>query len=299
MTSLIQQLQYAANELLTNYKDRNWWRDRMIHRLIKPIHMRSPNRGQAVCEADWDNLIVLDACRADLFETVIGAGQFDSYTTVMSNASATPNWVTRNFAGKAFPTIVYVSGNPQVPKYAADSFVALENVWESQFSDEHGTVPPEAVTEAALGIHEEYPNKRLVVHYMQPHQPFIDRFPGLTQNPFRALRDSTLTYDEVWEAYSHNLELAYASVERLLDQLDGKTVITSDHGNLLGERLAPIPVRGYGHPPGIQHKHLQRVPWAEYHNGGSRRELTEGRISYSTVSQSNIDDRLTQLGYKQ
>lgn len=42
---------------------------------------------------------------------------------------------------------------------------------------------------------------------------------------------------------------------------DGTTVVTSDHGNHLGEFATPFPIRLYGHPEGIRTPELIRVPW--------------------------------------
>ena len=49
----------------------------------------------------------------------------------------------------------------------------------------------------------------------------------------------------------------------LIESLDGKTVVTSDHGNLFGRRLWPIPLQKYGHPPGLRFPELIEVPWHE------------------------------------
>jgi len=54
--------------------------------------------------------------------------------------------------------------------------------------------------------------------------------------------------DEIWDAYKNNLKLVLPSVRELVDELTGKMVITSDHGNMFGERSSPIPYREWGHP---------------------------------------------------
>ncbi|MFP3871451.1 MAG: sulfatase-like hydrolase/transferase [Candidatus Natronoplasma sp.] len=62
--------------------------------------------------------------------------------------------------------------------------------------------------------------------------------------------------DGVRKAYKENLVRALRSVEDLLDQLEGKVVITSDHGELLGERGR------FGHDfKGFEE--LEMVPWFE------------------------------------
>ena len=283
-------------QLASNYHDRTWWRSRIIHRILKPLHKPSQNRGYNILEADWDNLIVLDACRADLFEETVDVSSYDKYTRQSSPVSATPDWVQHFFSKKEFPDIVYVTGNPQISKYAASSFHALENVWETSFSETDGSVPPQCVSKAALDAHKKYPNKRLVIHFMQPHQPFLGDLTDLNQNPWHAYRDGLVSKKEVWKGYQENLELALSKVNTLISQLNGKTVVTSDHGNLIGERLSPIPIRGYGHPPGINHPALREVPWAVIN--GDRRKITPGRITHSDVVQTDVTKRLQQLGYK-
>jgi hypothetical protein len=52
----------------------------------------------------------------------------------------------------------------------------------------------EVVTEAALEAAEWYPNERLIVHYLQPHAPYIgptgvNEFPTEYLNFWRSFRD--------------------------------------------------------------------------------------------------------------
>jgi len=83
----------------------------------------------------------------------------------------------------------------------------------------------------------------------------------------------------------------------LLDELDGKSVVTSDHGNLFGERLWPIPIRRYGHPRGLRHPALIDVPWHEV-PFETRREITaDPPRSTEPVAGDLIQRRLEDLGY--
>lgn len=67
--------------------------------------------------------------------------------------------------------------------------------------------------------------------------------------------------DGVKKAYKKNLLRALDCVEELLEKLNGKTVITADHGELLGERGR------YGHEfEGCVE--LEEVPWFEVDGGG-------------------------------
>lgn len=85
-------VRYVFNEIQQHHDDRRWWRDRIHERIVHPTHASvypTYNGSISVMDQDWDTLIVLDACRADLFQQVIDLNQFDHYSTVVSNASAT------------------------------------------------------------------------------------------------------------------------------------------------------------------------------------------------------------------
>ena len=63
--------------------------------------------------------------------------------------------------------------------------------------------------------------------------------------------------DKLKELYQQDLELALKEVEKLLEELDGKVVITSDHGESFGENLE------WGHPLKSKNPVLVEVPWLE------------------------------------
>ena len=86
-------------------------------------------------------------------------------------------------------------------------------------------------------------------------------------------------------------------VTDILNKLPGKSVVSSDHGELLGERLRPVPIRGYAHPRGIRHPSLIRVPWAVYNNGARKKILDEG-TSNKSVENVNVEKQLELLGYQ-
>lgn len=45
------------------------------------------------------------------------------------------------------------------------------------------------------------------------------------------------------------------------DELDGKTVVSAEHGELLGERTSPIPAKAWSHPQVKYVQDLPEVPW--------------------------------------
>lgn len=276
--------------------------------------------GTPIMEEDWDNLIILDACRYDMFEEInIFNGKLEFR---ISNGASTSEFLKKNFGGGKFKDTVYVSANPQVNLHVPDSFLDIVPVWKDGWCKEFGTVLPETVVEYVQRINEKYPDKRLIVHFLQPHYPFISESSRKRIGNHRGvviarnlllgkeevevevpsvwdlLEKGELDKKTVWNAYRDNLEVVLPSVSELITNLRGKTVITSDHGNLLGEIVFPFPVRMYGHPSGIYTKHLVKVPWLIVDNG-QRKKITEcEKIKTAGDSEeSDIEQKLKSLGY--
>lgn len=292
--------------LLTNPA---WLKSQYADKILSSIHSVRGHSSTAVKVRDetWDNLLVLDACRVDLFEETIDITQFDSYEVKQSLGSGTREWITRNFSGPAADDIVYVTGSPVISRHIQTAVHHFVEVWKEGFDKEMGTVPPGQVAEAARNTKERFPDKRLVVHFLQPHYPFIG-FPNLRFASFSATSEfevespdgvhsvwdalelGLVSEDEVWEAYKENLRAVFPDAISLAEELGGTSVITSDHGNLLDERPAWSPFRLYGHPNGIYHPSLISVPWA----------VIEGPDAASTESQRkevDVQEQLQALGY--
>jgi hypothetical protein len=317
---MIERIRSALVEVADHYDDQRWWKRRITDRLIGSVHAVYPGFGTAVRipAADWDNLIVLDGCRYDLFEETVDIDRFDSYGRIESLGSATPEWTRRNFGGGSFGDTVYVTANPQTSKHAGNSFHRIIAVWEDHFDDEVGTVFPGAVLNAALAASESYPNKRLIVHFMQPHHPFVGEqslnFGGVYDpdaivgdvdvaaqregiySPWQALEAGVVDLETVWRAYRSNLELVMEPVWDLLEAIEGRTVVTSDHGNLVGERGWPVPMKLYGHRAGVRLPGVVRVPWAV--SAGDRRRIIQEETAAEPVDEDQLESRLEELGYR-
>ena len=114
----------------------------------------------------------------------------------------------------------------------------------------------------------------IVVHFLQPHSPYIGNPPlamarwskgkGLQgachklPRPDRAIQRGELTREELMAAYRGNLLLAWDAARYLAGQVQGPTVITSDHGECLCE---PEVDGKFGHEDGWRYPVLREVPW--------------------------------------
>lgn len=97
-----------------------------------------------------------------------------------------------------------------------------------------------------------------------------------TDDIWGLLAQGAVSEEEVLTAYQENLEVALPHVATLISEIGGKTVVTSDHGNLYGERPFPFRSKIYAHPFGIHAKHLIEIPWLVT-PAHSRRKTTEGK----------------------
>ncbi|MXR52997.1 hypothetical protein GRX03_15465 [Halovenus sp. WSH3] len=273
------------------------------------LYSRTHNEdGLDIFAADWDTLVILDACRYDLFERV--ADLPGETTAVRSKGSATEEFLRGNFDGKRLHDTVYVTASPMLHRHRDDidvEFHATVNVWDDRgWDDQYRTVLPETMAEETLAAAEQYPNKRILSHFLQPHYPFLGETGAewfdLDRLDFQwedvATGDLDIPDAVLERAYEETLEAALPSVERLLSELRGKTVVTADHGQMFGERLFPVPIREYGHPVGLYAEELVRVPWHVSENG-PRREITAETPTEETTraSEDVATDRLRELGY--
>lgn len=298
---MIDKLQHGFEELSQNYDDPMWWRHRIGNRIIGPIHTNVYPRREGstyLKDEDWDNLIVLDGCRADLFEEVVDTEQFDSYSRITSSGSKTPEWAQQNFGDEEHGDIVYISSNGWISNVLDGQFHKLIEVWR----ETDGVPYPEDITRAALDAHEKYPDKRLVVHYLQPHRPFITSDigfqEGFTDNPWKALARDEVTREQIWNAYQENLEVVMDDALQMMEVLPGRNVMTADHGNLLGEDAGWIPFTLYGHPGGVRAPGLIDVPWA-IQESDQRPTIHEGDTHHSESDEmeEEIQSHLEDLGY--
>lgn len=307
--------------ILKNWNDIEWWRyvayPFAVRKLIlQPYYQNlSDHTGVHIMDEEWDNLIILDGCRYDMFEEMYsGPGEL---TSIRSLGSATPEFLRKNFGRNEYHDTVYVTANPQVSVHLDDPFHDVISVWETSWDNELNTVHPEAISEATIKAHQRYPNKRIISHFIQPHYPFIGEYGRLqlgTQagvelskrmandehaesdddHAWLQLSKGILREDELKKAYYENLQLALQYVNELVDCFDERTVVTSDHGNLYGQR-GPLGFSVYGHPNGVYHEDLITVPWLVV--GEESKRIISEPPKKREVSE-NINERLTHLGYK-
>lgn len=74
-------------------------------------------------------------------------------------------------------------------------------------------------------------------------------------------------------------------------------VITADHGEMLGDRQTPIPVRGFDHRERLYVPELVNVPWYELDVGDRREVRSDPPVKPMQVDEGVKQQRLEALGY--
>ena len=284
-----------------------------------------------IIDEEWDVLVVLDACRYDVLADVNPFGAVCQ--SRRSQAPATTRWFKSNFEGlprKKTENVVYVTANPNASTRHIDSdpFYHIEDVFAYAWDPEVRTVPADVVTDVAIQMQSKHPQKRLIVHYLQPHEPLIghedyspqEYYPNCIQNdgvdlglsdseaeeieenldtisvqnsPYLALRAGKVSREKISEMYRANLEYVLEPVDRLLEYMDGQVVITGDHGEAFGDGGV------YGHPGWAHAKSLLTVPWIELEGGGNEAEqaILQREFKEYGDDDTSIEEKLKHLGY--
>ncbi len=143
-------------------------------------------KAKNLLEEKWDFLIILDACRYDFFEDVYRNYLDGNVKKAISPALHTMDWLNKVFTG-FYDDIVYISANPYINSkievtdhygFKFDGkkhFFRIVDVWEWGWDNKLGTVLPSEVTKALFKAKDNYKNKRFILHYIQPHEPYIGK----------------------------------------------------------------------------------------------------------------------------
>ncbi|MFX0095744.1 MAG: hypothetical protein ACFFBD_28660 [Candidatus Hodarchaeota archaeon] len=132
-----------------------------------------------IMDEKWNYLIVLDACRYDYFSKLFDGVLPGKLEKVYSPAYCTVEWCIKSYP-EYYEDVVYISANPYINSKAqvrgfkaSDHFFKIIDVWEWGWDEQLGTVHPQKINETTMNLQNQYANKRLIIHYLQPHAPYL------------------------------------------------------------------------------------------------------------------------------
>lgn len=275
---------------------------------------------------DWDYLLILDACRYDVFEEVNWID--GDLSSVISAGSHSEEFCEANFEGRTFYDTVYVTANAFGARIGDGVFHDLVYTGEEIEEDFVGwhafseRMEPETISEATLDAVERYPNKRVIAHFMQPHTPYfgekadelrervaeeglivrsrqpekVEQYSLDDENVVVSLKEAAergyVSHEEIREVYVENLRFVLEHVASLVSELDGKIVITADHGEYLGEG------EKLGHPKYSYAEAVRKVPWLVLKSESRPEIVAEDSVKRSDVATEEIEEHLKDLGYR-
>lgn len=269
------------------------------------VHLSSNlSQKKLIEQEEWDYLIVLDGCSYDYFKRVNSIQ--GKLSCVISAATGTGFWAMRTWTRNY--DAVYISANPHINSsgyapvahagriklFNPSNFRKVIDVWDEGWNED--CVFPETVN--SYTISNLYPH--MIIHYLQPHAPFIGdvKLPVASPGKVRKwLAENNLGAEYYREAYISNLKGVLTAVKSLLPYLDGKVVITADHGYWDGSN------GNFCHEP--YGSYLHKVPWLEVFNHfpnkarrhESKLEKEKTKHTFTSKEEEEIKRRLRSLGY--
>lgn len=207
---------------------------------------------------EWDILIVLDACRYDVFKELFG--KTFKVEKAVTEGTCTIEWFYKTFTvnNVVWKDVIYISGSPYIGRHTVKHdnmeynplrhFANVVEVWKYAFTriGYAYTVNPFHVMKQLFIQNRLHRDKKFIVHFMQPHAPYPMCYPlqkyftmNMSSPDFKlweALRNNEVDRELVIRCYKQNLLWVMGFVFTILNLFRGKKiVITSDHAECFGE----------------------------------------------------------------
>jgi hypothetical protein len=280
-----------------------WWFRKLWYRKV-PDQVEDEN----VFDRDWDLLIILDGCDPswfnDLSDEFSWLPSYEEQNTLMSVGSTSFEWYPKTFNHPSSETLsetAVISSNVFAGEYVPNQIGKLDDLTKWGWDDTVDIVPAHTVTDAAVDIGRRTDFDRYLVHYMQPHYPFLERGQRRTDITTRtdwsscweawyAVMRGEATSNELEALYRENLEYVLPEVQSLLENFDAETaIITSDHSNAVGQQGM------YGHPGYVEMPLLREVPWIQ--TCATDTQSLQPDIDRGETADAKRQDQLEALGY--
>ena len=292
--------------------------------------------GENVFNRVWDLLILLDTCRVDAMKKMEKEFGFINATDELFSVGArSPEWIAKTFSedyardiektaylsANAFskqvlidryPAEVSLSGSnfafkllSRIPTVDVETLGRFEYLYEYEPVGEDGPIghkeggtPPRYVTDRGIAIGREHDYDRVILHYLQPHPPYIanalkeDRDLKRFETDWWGYLGETGDRASIWDAYLDELRFVLDDVQLLLNNFDAERVaISADHGESFGEYWE------FGHRTGSLNPMVRKVPWVE--TTATDQGTYESQFDPpGEKSQEDVTEQLEALGYK-
>lgn len=260
----------------------------------------------SIWDREWDLLIILDACRPEWIQQVSdNYSHLGDVETLHSVGSHSREWINATFDteyAEELSQTLYVTGNHYANQIDRSLLAKFETAHDyGNWAYEAAAPPAHIITDLAIAAARESTWDRCIVHYMQPHKPFLERGNDRTEynvipwsigyEPYRRVLRGNLSVEGLHAAFRSNLEYVLFEVETLFKNIDApEAAITADHGQALGEDGL------WDHAVGVNHPIMRRVPWVETTAEDQHTHSPE-KYEQTDYDQATVKNNLEDLGY--
>ena len=281
------------HEGLTRFlQDTSFYLRQEITQLPRDVYYFHRNNTHDVLNEDWDNLIILDSARFDFFEKHrVLAGELSKK---QSSGTWSRPYLRRNFGGRDLLDTVYIGENPYIHQVDISGFYAVHAVDVSDITVARTGCDPMDNTQKICNITDMYPHKKLIIHLMQPHTPHYTSTGERYDTPINNSGSSRPENDErLRTRYINSMIFGMLRAAIINLSLNGKTVVTADHGENLGELINGNKI--YGHKNFTLE--CEVVPWLELPTR-ERKQTLRGDVQQNIDLSDHVSNQLEFLGYK-
>jgi hypothetical protein len=255
---------------------------------LRHYYTKSTHR---VLNEEWDNLIILDSARFDIFREI------NFIDGKLSKKISAGTWsrpfLRRNFGGQNLQDTVYIGANPYMKQIDYSGFHAVHLIFGNEGFDSHA-VHPEVVFTEVENLINNYQDKRIIVHFMQPHTPhFTQVARSLDIGVFEAFKQGLISKAELQKSYKQNLMLGLYYAAQLIQLMRGSVVITGDHGENLGELVDGQVKLGHAN----YNELCWSVPWLHVNYNTQSKQVADS-LNKIRTQEGNVESQLKMLGYK-
>ncbi|MDZ7730952.1 MAG: hypothetical protein U5K37_08635 [Natrialbaceae archaeon] len=194
----------------------------------------------SIWDKDWDLLVILDACRPEWVKTVEDDYEYiDNVDTIHSVGSHSKEWILNTFDDRyssEMKETIYITGNHYGDLINESKLAAFESAQDyGEWAYDSASPPANVVTDLAVNASRNSDWERCIVHYMQPHKPFISKTSSrddisvqdwsIAYKPYRMVFDGRISKDELIEGFISNLQYVLDEVTILLENIEAPTAI--------------------------------------------------------------------------
>ena len=216
-----------------------------------------------IFNADKFIIIIVDACRYDIFSNVYNQYLEGTLYRMNWNTSCTPDFIVKYYMD--YIDAVYISANGfiidrnvNIPKYikynGSKHFKKVIPTFITGWDSYYNTVLPKYVYYDTINNLYD----RIIIHFIQPHAPYRSfKFLKMNEKHLTNIyRENHSILSNIINAYISNLKWAMGYIKKLVDIIKIRPIIvTADHGELLGEDNM------IDHPCKYKHEKLNNIPY--------------------------------------